>query len=153
MSHYIKLMLDYVFGSKNFRNEIVWCYNRWSNIQSQFQRMHDIILFYSKTAPCIFNEIRLPLDTPRKRNLVEVKEGRKVSMRDSDGNIVYKEQTDRPLSSWWADIISVPKRGGERLGYPTQKPKELLKRIISASSNERVNNESLHQTNAGLYIR
>ena len=135
-SHYIKCEMDKIFGYENFRNEIVWGYNRWSNVSKSYQRMHDSILFFSKTNDSVFNEIRLLNENPRKRNLVMMKDGKKVSMRDGNGNIVYKEQIDKPLSDFWEDILMVPKKGGEKLGYPTQKPEALLERIIKASSNE-----------------
>jgi site-specific DNA-methyltransferase (adenine-specific) len=48
-SHYLKLVMDAVFGANNFRNEIIWHYRKWSNISSQFQRNHDVLLFYSKS--------------------------------------------------------------------------------------------------------
>lgn len=132
--HYLKIEMDRIFGMGNFRNEISWCYNRWSNVSNKFQRMHDNILFYGKTNKVFFNEIRIPLDKPRKRNLVEMIDGKKVSMRDDKGKVVYKTQIDKPLPDWWF-IDTIPKRGGERLGYPTQKPEALLERIIKASSN------------------
>jgi len=141
--HYVKVAMDEIFniyGNDNkkvtgyFRNDVVWCYNRWSNVSNSFQRMHDTILFYTKEAVSTFNEIRIPLEKPRKRNLVEMVNGKKVSKRDNDGNIIYRMQTDKPLSDWW-EINPIPKKGGERLGYPTQKPEALLERIIKASSN------------------
>jgi len=131
--HYVKVAMDEIFGYGNFRNEIVWCYNRWSNVSNSFQRMHDTILFYTKGTASTFNEIRIPLEKPRKRNLVEIVDGKKVSKRDANGKIIYRTQTDKPLSDWW-EINPVPKKGGERLGYPTQKPEALLERIIKASS-------------------
>lgn len=54
-SHYLKVMCDRVFGYGNFRNEIVWHYNRWSAAAKTFQRMHDVILFYTKTEEYTFN--------------------------------------------------------------------------------------------------
>jgi DNA modification methylase len=132
--HYVKVMMDEIFGYNNFKNDITWCYNRWSNVSSSFQRMHDTILFYAKGGTSTFNEIRIPLETPRKRNLVAMVNGKKVSKRDENGKIIYKMQIDKPLSDWW-EINPVPKKGGERLGYPTQKPEALLERIIKASSN------------------
>ena len=134
-SHYIKIVLDYIFGIKNFRNEIVWCYSRWSNVQRQFQSQHDCLLFYSKSKYNTFNEIRTPLAKARKRNLVELVDGKKVCKRDEAGNIIYKQQIDAPLTSWWC-MDRLGNTAKERLGYPTQKPEALLERIIKASSNE-----------------
>ena len=55
-SHYIKVMMDGIFGHENFRNEIVWHYGKWSNVARTFQRNHDIILFYSKSDSYLFNK-------------------------------------------------------------------------------------------------
>lgn len=140
--HYIKLLLDDIFGKDNFKNEIIWSYSRWANVSSAFQRMHDVIFLYTKTNNAIFYEQRVKLSEARKRNLVQMVNGVKVSMRDESGNIVYREQTDRPVSDYWDDtdiwdeIFQVGKNGKERLDYSTQKPEALLERIIKASSNE-----------------
>lgn len=134
--HYVKILIDTIFGKENFRNEIIWGYNRWTNISNCFQRMHDTILLYSKTNHPIFNILKTKLPIKRKRNLVEIVNGIKVSMRDNKGNVVYKEQTDKPVSDCWTDIFHVGNTAHERTGYPTQKPEKLLERIILASSNE-----------------
>ena len=147
-SHYVKVLLDYIFGKSVFKNEIVWAYSRWANVSSSFQRMHDVILFYTKNENAIFHEQRIKIEEKRKRNLVQMINGKKVSMRDENGNVIYKEQTDKPISDFWDeidfydnvsswdDIYQVGKTGKERLDYATQKPEALLERIIKASSNE-----------------
>ncbi len=137
MSHYLKTVLDIIFDAKGFRNEIAWHYKRWPAIQKNFQRMHDIILFYSKeyrenTFNTIFGE--LSAGTLKrwkgKKSLVEF---------DGDVRLVTKmtedESLGRPLDDVW-DIPVINSQAKERLGYPTQKPKTLLERIIKASSNE-----------------
>ena len=142
VGHYVKILLDEIFGKENFKNEIIWGYSRWANISSSFQRMHDLIFFYSKSNNNIFHEQRIPISEPRKRNLVQMLNGHKVSMRDENGNIVYRQQTDKPVPDWWDisdmwdDLFPVGKTGKERLNYQTQKPEKLLERIIKASSNE-----------------
>jgi site-specific DNA-methyltransferase (adenine-specific)/adenine-specific DNA-methyltransferase len=142
IGHYLKLMMDDIFGKDNFKNDIVWAYSRWANVSSSFQRMHDDILFYTKNPQqSIFHEQRVKLSESRKRNLVQMVNGVKVSMRDANGNVVYKEQSDKPVSDYWEDtdiwddIYQVGKTGSERLNYATQKPLCLLERIIKASSN------------------
>ncbi|TAE03100.1 MAG: site-specific DNA-methyltransferase [Bacteroidetes bacterium] len=134
-SHYLKLVCDAIFCTRggDFRNEIVWSYTRWTNVQAQFQSQHDVILFYSKNKKTIFNEQRIALEVNRKRNLVELVNGKKVSKKDKEGKIIYREQTDTPLSDVW-NINRVGNTAKERLGYPTQKPEALLERIIKASS-------------------
>lgn len=146
--HYVKVLMDEVFGKDCFKNEIIWSYSRWANVSQSFQRMHDTILFYTKNQTAIFNEQRIALDEKRKRNLVQIVNGKKVCMRDENGNVVYREQTDKPVSDFWDetefftatdswdDVYQVGKNGKERLDYDTQKPEKLLERIIKASSNE-----------------
>ena len=148
VAHYMKIMLDEIFGKDVFKNEIIWSYSRWANVSQSYQRMHDTILFYTKNTQGIFNEQRIQLDEKRKRNLVQIIDGKKVSMRDENGNVVYREQTDKPVSDFWDetefwkgtniwdDIYQVGKNRKERLNYDTQKPEGLLERIIKASSND-----------------
>ena len=63
-SHYLKVMLDGVFGIKQFRNEIVWHYSVLPSKSYRFQRMHDIILFYTKTSHKNFNILHQPYSAP-----------------------------------------------------------------------------------------
>lgn len=134
-SHYLKLMLDGVFGKANFRNEIVWCYRKWSVAQGQFVRNHDVILFYSrKEGAQIFNTLYgdpSPGTMKRwggKRQQAVFENG--VRKATSTG-----EAARSALADWW-DISILNPNSKERLGYPTQKPLALLERIIAASSNE-----------------
>ena len=142
VGHYVKLLLDDIFGKENLKNEIVWSYSRWANDSSCFQRMHDSLFFYTKSCDNIFHEQRMPIPEARKRNLVQIVNGKKVSMRDENGNVVYRTQTDKPVPDWWDesdmwdDIFPVGKTGRERVDYQTQKPERLLERIIKASSDE-----------------
>lgn len=145
---YMKILLDDIFGKENFRNEIVWAYSRWANVSNAFQRMHDNIFYYCKSTSSTFHEQRVKLSESRKRNLVQIVNGVKVSMRDENGNVVYRQQNDKPVSDYWDDtdywsstdcwddLFQVGKTGNERLDYATQKPEKLLERIIQASSNE-----------------
>jgi len=137
---YVKVILDDIFGKENFKNEIIWAYSRWANVSTVYQRMHDTIFYYTKGTGAVFNEQRIQLAESRKRNLVEMVDGVKVSKRDENGNVIYREQTDKPVSDYWNDcwdsIYQVGKNGKERVGYATQKPEALLERIIKASSNE-----------------
>lgn len=138
---YVKVIMDDIFGKENFRNEIIWAYSRWANVSTAFQRMHDNIFFYAKSQTPTFHEQRVKLSESRKRNLVQIVNGVKVSMRDENGNVVYRQQEDKPVSDYWDDtdcwdeLFPVGKTGKDRLGYATQKPEALLERIIKASSN------------------
>jgi site-specific DNA-methyltransferase (adenine-specific) len=154
-SHYIKVIMDGVFGHSNFRNEIIWCYDRWISVSADFQRNHDVILRYSKTKDFIFNTIR-EIDEKRRKtlergyttNLLHNGERQLIVYKGSEhkkniqelikkekfARVLYREPEGNPLRDWWAINIIHPK-AKERLGYPTQKPITLLKRIIEASSN------------------
>ena len=136
-SHYIKVIMDGIFGHQNFRNEIVWSYRRWPAKQSNFQRMHDVILRYSKTTNVTWNQLYEPLaestlksDGGKKIINVFNDAGRRVrgvkSGEDSPG---------APMRDVWNIGVIAP-TAKERLGYPTQKPLSLLEPIIKASSNE-----------------
>ena len=134
-SAYIRIMLDAIFGKKNFRNEIVWCYTRMSaRGQKVLSRAHDSIFWYSKSDDWVFNvdEIRLPYAKGSRD-----REGRTLNRL---GSGVSKEGKTvlNPLGKFPEDwIVHIPYlRGKERIGYPTQKPLKLYERIILASSNE-----------------
>ena len=158
VSHYIKIMMDGIFGHKNFRNEIAWCYDRWDASSNHFQRMHDIILFYSKTETFVFNRLT-EIDSKRQKTLdrgyttnllgdgtrqLIIYEGSenkpnilKLKEKDKFDRVIIrpKERLGRPLKDYW-NINFIHPRAKERLGYATQKPLALLERIIQASSNE-----------------
>ncbi|MBF2755663.1 MAG: HNH endonuclease [Gammaproteobacteria bacterium AqS3] len=131
MSHYLKIMMDCIFGRDNFRNEIVWCYTGpGSPKMRQFNRKHDVIFWYSKGKRWTFNreEVRIPYKDPKQRP-------RKVF--DTGGHFDQQEidalrARGKVPETWWVDIAIVA-RGKERTGYPTQKPLKLLERIIKAS--------------------
>lgn len=133
-SHYLKIILDAVFGHRNFQNEIVWAYQRWTGATNQFQRMHDIILFYAKDRESIqFNTLTEPYSPKSKHK------GKRVTTVDSRGILeqTYTGDTSRQkaMRDIW-EISYLNAQAKERVGYPTQKPIALYKRIIQASSNE-----------------
>ncbi len=152
-SHYLKIIMDGIFGKNNFRNEIVWCYSIGGRGKKDFGRKHDIILRYSKTKDYVFNHknVSLPM-TPHKQNKSGKNFGGKM-MADSDGRQYVEKQGTRDKNGnykyyryylddgktpedWWVDINAIQPSSNERLGYPTQKPLALLHRIIKASSDE-----------------
>ncbi len=133
-SHYLKIILDTVFGAGNFRNEIVWCYRGGGVPKSDFSRKHDILFRYSKTNDMIFNvdDIRVPYSQESQDRL-------KYKARAFRGNRVYdnynmNEKGKHP-EDWWVMQPIMPS-SKERTGYPTQKPLELYERIVKASSNK-----------------
>jgi len=136
----VRLLLDDVFGVENFINEIVWHYKRWSNVAITFQKMHDNILFYSKTNKKIFILLLQDYANPdwiedTVRGFVD---GKLVRLKDEFGNYIKREKENKgvPMHDVWEDINFIGPTASERIGYPTQKPEALLERIIKASSNE-----------------
>lgn len=124
-SHYLKLLLDAVFGSANFRNEIVWFYKTGGASPRHFARKHDLIFFYSKTDHYIFHALK-------EKSYMMHRYGFKKSefLRDERGAYTWV---------YMKDVWELPALGAadsQRLGYPTQKPEALLERIIRVSSDE-----------------
>jgi site-specific DNA-methyltransferase (adenine-specific) len=136
VSHYLKIVMDTVFGKKNFRNEIIWSYKRWTATAKRFQRMHDIILFYSKTDSAKFYTQLVPY-TDNEAHYTEKDERGEYRWQYLDGKKykLYKAEGVRAGDVW--EIPYVNPMAKERLGYPTQKPEALLERIIKASTKER----------------
>ena len=133
-SHYLKMVMDSLFGVERFRNEIVWCYRGGGVPQRDFSRKHDIILRYSKTKDVVFNvdDIRIPYSQETQERL----RYRARAFRESGvyDNYDMNEKGKHP-EDWWT-IQPIMPSSKERTGYPTQKPLVLLDRIIKASSNE-----------------
>jgi site-specific DNA-methyltransferase (adenine-specific) len=190
-SHYLKLVLDAVFGAENFRGEIVWRRYGAHNDAKTYGRVHDIIFFYTRSANFIFNKQYEPYDDDyvRERFRFEDADGRRWAeqnlsspnprpnltypfkakngityepprngwkytaerMRELDeadrlhypakvgGRLRLKNYQDErlgvPVQDIWTDVTVLGGTSPERLGYPTQKPRALLERIIEASSN------------------
>ncbi len=135
-SHYLKVMMDQIFGKENFRNEIIWTYRRWPAKSRSYQRMHDILLFYVKDFKklYVFNTLYQPLADIT----LKIHKGMKQKAVFIEGKRLSKDQEEEsigtPLTDYWY-ISTIAGHARERLGYPTQKPLELLERIIGVSSN------------------
>jgi site-specific DNA-methyltransferase (adenine-specific) len=137
-SHYLKLVLDAIFCPKggDFRNEIIWHYRRWTAPAKKFQRLHDVIFFYTKGNDYTFNQLLIPYtegSVQRKMQgvLHRFKEGEEPVLVSNKE--VGKEGV--PENDVW-HIPFIAPSAKERLGYPTQKPESLLERIIKASSSK-----------------
>ena len=133
---YVKAMMDAIFGVKNFRNEIVWHYRRWTGNAKRFQRLHDSILFYSKSGNYTFNQLYTEYtqgSQQRKEQgvLHRFKRG-DTPHWVSDGEL---DERGVPENDVW-QIPFVAPSAKERVGYPTQKPLALYERIVKASSKE-----------------
>ena len=134
MSHYLKLLLDVIFGEKNFRNEIIWhYYNKMPTGGKVLDRQHDIIFHYTLNKKYTLNRVEEKKDKVVPIALRKKIDGKELKMRDEKGNLIYKTFPTKKISDVWKIPFAV---GGERTGYPTQKPLALIHRIIEASSKE-----------------
>jgi len=127
-SHYLKLLLDAVFGKNNFQNEIIWAYKSGGATKRRFARKHDVIFFYTKdNKKYLFN-------TQKEKSY-----NRDLKPYNFEGVDEYQDEigwyTEVNMKDVW-NIDMVGRTSKERLGYPTQKPQALLERILKASSNE-----------------
>jgi len=125
--HYIKIIMDKIFGIDNFLNEVIWSYKSGGTSQKYFSRKHDNILVYTKTKNYIFN--------PQKEK--SYNRGFKPygfkGVKEYQDNLGWHTLVN--LKDVW-QIDMVGRTSGERVGYDTQKPMSLLERIILSSSNE-----------------
>ncbi|WP_300673956.1 site-specific DNA-methyltransferase [Helicobacter sp. UBA3407] len=124
--HYIKVLMDEIFGEENFRNEIVWYYKNASRSKVKFANAHDTILWYGKNEDYIFNfnDVLVPFESGM------------TEWRYTRGG---QNNKDMPKGKTPDDVIIMPSlntMADERIDYATQKPEALLERIIKASSNE-----------------
>ena len=132
--HYLKLVMDAIFGRENCRNDIIWCYTGpGSPKMRQFNRKSDYIFWYSMGGMWTFNQddVRVPYKDPKQTLRKAFDAGRGISAAEVDK---YRAR-GKILENWWTDIALAVRSPKERLGYATQKPVALLRRIITASSN------------------
>ncbi len=187
-SHYLKVVLDAIFGPTNFRNEVVWKRTTAHSSAKKYAPIHDVILYYGKTPTVVWNEPRTQYDQAYLdkyyrfddgdgrlywradltgagirhgatgqpwRGVDPSAKGRhwmvppdELDKLDAEGRIYWppkggvpqhkryrEELKGKAVADIWDDIDRINPVGGERLGYPTQKPLALLERIISTSSN------------------
>jgi DNA modification methylase len=153
-SHYLKVLLDSIFGPACFRNEVIWRYRRWPTKAHRYQRMHDALLFYTAspgkahTFNTLYGYEKLAASTLKtfgtKRQRADFSSGHRkpgVEASDTQGpqlsdfwEVDDIEESGPPLSDAW-EVSVIAAIGKERTGYPTQKPEALLERVILASSN------------------
>ena len=144
-SHYLKIACDEVFGYKNFINEITWNKGfRGTERQKGYQRTHDVILFYAKSE--FYTWVQQYQDYQDKNlkryNKIDEK-GNKyalVKRQKTDGSVYYGKTYPKTKGKKINDVIDIPilaSTDSERIGYKTQKPESLLRRIILASSNKK----------------
>ncbi len=144
LTAHIRELLDEVFNVRNHINEISWCYSIGGKGSSRFARKHDTILFYSKNeGKNFFDGENKDVSVPRKPNShmrVNVDtDGREFQEKtDKKSGKVYRYYVDEGKipEDYWTDIEQLNREDKERIGYPTQKPEKLLKRIIGSATRE-----------------
>lgn len=140
-SHYLKVLLDRIFGIRNFQSEIIWSYKRWSNSKKGLLNNHQVILFYSKSGKFKFHTMYTDYsDTTNIDQILQERvrneNGKTVYKMDGNGDyIVGKSKKGVPLSDVW-EIPYLNPKAKERVGYPTQKPLILLEQIIKLVTDE-----------------
>jgi site-specific DNA-methyltransferase (adenine-specific) len=155
MSHYLKIICDSIFCPKggDFKNEIIWHYDKWTSPSSYcFQRNHDVLFYYTKSKDTTFNvikEVTKNLEVKYKKGYLFGGGGGSVGLVVYDETlpkvkeliasgkykVVYAKMEGKPISTVW-NIPFINPVAKERLGYQTQKPESLLERIIQASTNK-----------------
>lgn len=147
-SHYLKVLMDSVFGAGNFRNEIIWHYSGWNKKnKTTFNSRHDTILMYGKGEEQAFNSYAVPWENAeeyvrvRKQKVRTDSDGRDYVLSDRGGGKRIRRYLEDALESGayvddvW-DLDKLNNSAKESLKYPTQKPEALLERIIASGSNE-----------------
>ncbi|MCF2582809.1 DNA-methyltransferase [Bacteroides caecigallinarum] len=138
IGHYVKILMDEVFGEDNFRNEIVWHYtNKMSGSTKphDFVCEHDTIFRYSKSENYLYYTISEERDEPVMQSKRVKIDGKNMRARDEDGNIIYELSTEKKIKDVWT-IPYIASTDSQRVDYATQKPEALLERIIKASSDK-----------------
>ncbi len=128
-SHYLKIILDEIFGKDNFQNEIIWCYKSGGASRKKFSKKHDTILFYSKSAAFQFYSVK----QKSYMGLGYATGNKNITLFD-DGDGLGPYTMVFPKDWWEIGMLATSAR--ERTGYPTQKPLALLHRIIESSSKQ-----------------
>jgi DNA modification methylase len=138
VQHSVKLLLDETFGPTNFVNELVWhYYNKMAPVSRCFPRASDRILVYAKNfGEHIFNKLEELRDEPVKQLKRKLVGGKAINVRNDAGEVQYQLRDARRLDDVWRISCLQPADKTENVGFRTQKPLELLRRIIRASTDE-----------------
>lgn len=139
IGHYVKILMDEIFGEENFRNEIIWhYYNKMQGNVNRFASNHDSVYFYSKSDEFTYT----PIKEKREEKVKQIKRiwdkdsQKLINAKDEDGKVIYIETEEKSIDDVWRMPMLQPADKEEPVDYATQKPEALLERIIKASSNE-----------------
>ena len=137
INHWVRCLMDDIFGYERMLNEIIWCYRSQGFNKNKWSEKHDVILLYSKSKQWTFN-----LETVRENEIGEStqkrwhKEIKEYGLipTTKNGKVYWNSPYSPPRD--WINMNALPQAHSERNGYDTQKPKELIAKFIKASSNE-----------------
>lgn len=139
IGHYVKILMDEVFGEDKFRNEVIWYYyNKMQGNVYRFASNHDSLFYYSKSDEFTYNQVKEKrAETIKQIKRIWDKETQKlVNAKDNQGKVIYVDSDEFTIDDVWRMSMLQPADKNEPVGYATQKPEALLERIIKASSNE-----------------
>ena len=142
IGHYVKVMMDEIFGEDNFQREIIWQLQGvagFKSIADNYVRAHDTIFYYSLSEDAVFNKQYLPYTEEQLKRFSSVDEnGRRYKTITKDRRLYLDDAKGVAISDVWSDIASFQTivNSPEICNYATQKPERLLERIITTSSNE-----------------
>ena len=152
INNLIKSLMDNVFGVECFRNEIIWCYSTMQTTKTTWSKKHDNIYYYSRNSNPIFNVHAVfeeYTDDYRNRFKYEDENGFfMIRSKSGQGDLSLEDEANNPNGTyrqymkegslpkdWWV-INMLNSNSTERVDYPTQKPEELMERIVKASSDK-----------------
>lgn len=142
IGHYVKILMDEIFGEENYQNDIYWYYYNklHGTTKKVFPRATDMILYYVKNrdAGFVFHHITEERDKPVKKLKYSFVDGHIQNDKDENGKAITYISTERQIDNVWKLSMLQPADKEEPVGYATQKPETLLERIITASSDEKL---------------
>ena len=139
IGHYVKILMDEIFGEANFMNEIVWhYYNKMQGNVNRFASNHDAIFVYKMSDSYCFQPIKEKREEKTKqiKRVWDKTTQRLVNAKDENGKVIYIETDEKTIDDVWRMSMLQPADTKEPVDYSTQKPEALLERVINASSNE-----------------
>lgn len=142
IGHYVKILMDEIFGEENYQNDIYWYYyNKLHGATKKvFPRATDMILYYVKNrdAGFVFHHITEERDKPVKKLKYSFVDGHIQNDKDENGKAITYISMERQIDNVWKLSMLQPADKEEPVGYATQKPETLLERIITASSDKKL---------------
>ena len=136
IGHYVKILMDEIFGEDYFKNEIIWAYRRWTAKSNLFQNSHDVIYWFTKNEDYNWNQPYEPYADEAAHFTEEDEKGKyRWQYLRGEKYKLYMGEGIR-MKDWWDDLAYINSMAHERVDYSTQKPEALLDRIIKAGSNE-----------------